>query len=180
MQIATTRGLRRATLIVGTGVLLVYGVVYGLKWSVSGWSPGPDVDATKDHDTWGGYRPGMRLKLREKANIIEYNLFTKRNALQPASVATQPSPTSFSEYNANPSRWPDIHGMVEAGTVVEVSRFVITDRTEYAELGVFARVAGGGPYANKEVWLNWLSEKYYDQAHGTLYRPDAKYLEAVP
>ncbi len=82
----------------------------------------PLRDVSNRTELWGGYERGAIYELLMDVFLADYKHYSFGPALAPGTEEIGKlggewgGPTTAEEYKANPARWPDVTGIVDAGT----------------------------------------------------------------
>lgn len=169
-----------------------------IAWSqlLSGCLPGPLFVVTRDishlRERWGGYRYlGLyTLNIDVFWSVDEEAIAPSKSVLVPPREATQgkcdllySAPFSISEYYEEIDKWPDVQGIVAAGTRIQCIKLINYIPVEIVDwsgiIYMHARILDG-PYSGKEVEISDLSIRRLDPISNQYsLRPNLKILSAA-
>jgi len=173
-------GLGSFLLLPQTGCIILAYPVYG---AYDAHTPTRDVSAQPEH--WGGYEVGAIYELKQDVFIADMGGYSKGPALAPAADAPRErrdphwgGPTTAAAYKAHPELYPDMMGVVGAGTRLGLlkitrNRNFAFDVVDYA----FYAIIFSGPHEGKTVELRELS--LYTEDDDWKLRPTPRFLEKV-
>ncbi len=140
---------------------------------VSGCYPGPIAiftnDVSKNQELWGGYSFKTTYSLKHDVFIADiksepYLSLKESKILVPPRELTKgisglyyPAPPSIQEYHKLYNNWPDIEGVVKAGTQIQCIKLIKYTPIGYSNsLYMYAEILNG-PYGGVIAEINDLS-----------------------
>lgn len=157
---------------------------------ISGCFPGPLITWTKDvsqnKDLWGGYKYNGLYTLKVDAFLrIRKEIYTpNKNILVPPRVATKgiynlhySAPESVDSYKGNVKKWPDVAGIVKAGTTIKCVKLIKYNPLGYGSSLYLEAEILYGPFAGQLAEITDLSLSKKDKKTGMFFlSPNPKLL----
>ena len=142
---------------------------------LSGFLPGPLIadteDVSSEKQLWNDYRYHGIYKLKNDVfwRIREDVPTPNKSVLVPPKEKTKgihnllySAPQSISDYQKNQDKWPDIRGIVAAGTRIQCTKLLKYNPLGHeSSLYIYAKILDG-PYSGKEVEISDLSLTIFD------------------
>ncbi len=142
-------------------------------------------DVTQKEDYWGGYEFGQRHELLMDVFIEQVKDWSDRSVLTPPSQLPQcaglySAPNSITEYQEKPGDWPEVVGIVSAGTQLKCKMLRKHGTLMWgSSITIFAEILDG-PYKSQIVDIDDLSTMIDKEYRGCiLKKPDPRILREV-
>ncbi len=143
----------------------------------------PTRDVSANRECWGGYEIGSLYRLKVDVFIANVRFYSNGIALATGTEFKRSGqwggPTTTQEYKSAPQNWPDMMGVVDAGTLLRVAkikhrRYLMGDDGDCYY--VFASIVNG-LWKGKTVEITELSD--YVKPDGHFLEPSPQLLEKV-
>lgn len=156
---------------------------------LEGCVPGPLIVTTEDVSSqkqlWYGYRLDGKYKLEVNVFLRVRNdvptpnktvLVAPREMTIELSNLAYSAPFSVFDYKINKSKWSDVKGIVEKGTILQCTKLIKYNPLGYgSSLYIYAKILNG-PHSGEEVEISDLSLLGPERTAGFLKKPNTKLL----
>ena len=142
-------------------------------------------DVTQKEEYWGGYKFGQRYELLMDVFLEQVKDWSERLVLTPPGQLHQcaglySAPETVSEYKENPGGWPEVVGIVSAGTQLKCKMLRKHGTLMWgSSITIFAEILDG-PYKSQIVDIEDLSTMIDKEYRGCILdNPDPRILREV-